>query len=123
MNGTVRLRRVTLLATALAMLLGGAAGVAHAGDADQLRIRSSAVLSPTGLFVAGQADGPDTRLQRPAQGDVRAAGVRHDSVTGSGSEGQRPAAWAATLAAVLERAGHPERTGHIVLRGPPGSST
>ena len=122
MSRTARLRPVTLLVTALGLLLGATAGVAHPGDTDQFRARSSAILSTTGLIAAGPAEGLDTRLQRPTKAAAGAQAVRHDSLAGPDSTGLRPAAGAAALAAVLERAGHPERAGNVLLRGPPGPS-
>jgi hypothetical protein len=123
MRTAARLRQLTLLVTALGLLLGATAGVAlRTGDLDRSRIRSSAALSTVSLVATPQADGLDSRLQRPTKAQLGGQAVRHDTVAGPGLLGLRSAKWAAALAAVIERAGHPERAGHILLRGPPGPS-
>jgi len=120
MSRTARLPKLTLLVTALGLLLGATAGVAlRTGELDRSRIRSSAALSTVSLIALPQADGLDSRLQRPTKAQLGGQAVRHDTVAGPGLAGLRSARWAAALAAVIERAGHPERAGHILLRGPP----
>jgi hypothetical protein len=123
MSRAARLPKLTLLVTALGLLLGATAGVAlRTGELDRSRIRSSAALSTVSLIAIPQADGLDSRLQRPTKAQLGGQAVRHDTVAGPGLVGLRSARWAAALAAVIERAGHPERAGHILLRGPPGPS-
>jgi hypothetical protein len=121
MTGTVRLRRVTLAVAVIGLLVGGPTEVRRTGRVDQFRSESSAAISTTGV-IAGAGAAVDTRLQRDTKAEKGQRSVRQDGSTGAASPGRRAQAWAAALAAVLERAGHPERVGHILLRGPPASS-
>jgi hypothetical protein len=122
MTGTARLRQVTLAVAVIGLLVGLPVKVGHTGAADQLRIRSSVAISTTGVIASGAGEALDTRLQRDTRAEKGQRSVRQAGLTGPASSAQRPRAWAAALAGVLERAGHPERVGHILLRGPPGSS-
>ncbi|HKY75300.1 MAG TPA: hypothetical protein VJS45_04110 [Acidimicrobiia bacterium] len=122
MTGTARLRRVALAVAVVGLLVGAPTGVSRAADVDQPRIRSSITLSPTGLLASRPGEPLDTRLQRDTATDKGQRSTRQDSSTGPAASGRRAQQWVAALAAVLERAGHPERVGQILLRGPPGSS-
>lgn len=122
MTGLARLRRVTLVIAVVGLLVGVPAEVSRAADADQSRIRSSVAISPTGLIASRAGEPLDTRLQRDTRADKGQRSFRQDSSTGPVSAGRRAQGGAAALAAVLERAGHPERVGHILLRGPPDPS-
>jgi hypothetical protein len=123
MTGTARLRQVTLAVAVMALLVGVPAEAGHSSAAEQLHIQSSAAISATGVIASGAGEAHDTRLQRDTRGERAQRSVRQGGLTGPASSGGRPHAWAAALAAVLERSGHPERVGHILLRGPPGSSS
>jgi hypothetical protein len=122
MIGTARLRHVTLAVAVIGLLIGLPVEVSHTGGTDQLLIRSSVAISTTGVIASGAGEALDTRLQRDTRAEMGQRSVRQAGLTGPASHGRRPRAWAAALAAVLERSGHPERVGHILLRGPPGSS-
>jgi len=122
MTGTARLRQVTLAVAVLGLLVGLPAEVGPTGGAEQWRIRSSAAISTTGVIGTAAGEAHDTRLQRDTRAEKGQRSVRQDGLTGAASPGRRPRGSAAALAAVLERSGHPERVGHILLRGPPGSS-
>jgi hypothetical protein len=123
MTGTARLRQVTLAVAVMALLVGLPAEAGHNGGSDQFRIRSSVAMSTTGVIGSGAGEALHTRLQRDTRAEKGSRSVRQDGLTRPASPGRRPQAWAAALAAVLERSGHPERVGHILLRGPPGSSS
>jgi hypothetical protein len=64
----------------------------------------------------------DTRLQRDIETGNGQRGSRDDALSGPPVGAQQRRAAVGALAAVLERAGHPERVGRILLRGPPVSS-
>ena len=117
-----RLRRVTLAVAVIAVLVGLPAETGQSGGADQLRIGSTVAISTTGVIADRAGEGFDTRLQRDTRAEKGQRSVRRDGRTGPSAAGLRPGAWTAASAAVLEHSGHPERVGHILLRGPPGSS-
>ena len=121
MTGMARLRRVALVVAVVGLLVGAPAAVDRAADSDQARIRSSVAIASTGL-LARAGDPLDSRLQRDTAAEKGQRSVRHDGSTGPTTYGRRAPRWVAALAAVLERAGHPERVGQILLRAPPGSS-
>jgi hypothetical protein len=116
MTGTARLRQVTLAVAVMALLVGLPAEAGHSGGSDQFRIRSSVAFSTTGVIASGAGEALDIRLQRDTRAEKGQRSVRQDGLTRPASPGRRPQAWAAALAAVLERSGHPERIGHILLR-------
>ena len=122
MRGTGRLRQVTLAVAVFGLLVGLPAEAGHRGGADQLRVGSSDAIATTGVIAARAGEGLDARLQRDTRAEKGQRSVRQDGLRGPASTGGWPRAWAAALAAVLEHSGHPERVGHILLRGPPGSS-
>jgi hypothetical protein len=122
MTGTVRLRRVTLAIAVIGLLVAAPAEASRSVGEVQLRFQPSAAISPTGVIAPGAGHAVDTRLQRDTKAEKGQRSVRQNGLTGSASPGRRGQAWAAALAGVLERAGHPERVGHILLRGPPGPS-
>ena len=122
MTGTVRLRRMALVLAVVGLLVGVPAGASRADDADQSRIRSDVAISPIDLLASRAGEPIDTRLQRDTNAEKGQRSVRQDGSTGPTSPERRAQRWAAALAAVLERAGHPERVGEILLRGPPGPS-
>jgi len=122
MTGTARLRQMTLAVAVIGLLVGLPAEAGHSGGPEQFRIGSSVAITTTGVIAAGVGEALDTRLQRDTRAEKGQRSARQDGLTGPASPGRRPRASAAALAAVLEHAGHPERVGHILLRGPPGSS-
>ena len=122
MTGTPRLRQVTLAVAVIALLVGLPVEVGPTDGADQARIGSTVAISTTGVLAARAGEGLDTRLQRDTRTEKGQRSVRQDGLAGPASPGRRPRARVAALAAVLEHSGHPERVGHILLRGPPGSS-
>jgi hypothetical protein len=121
MTGNRRPPRLGVLFGALALLVGVAAGVRAVGVPEKLDGSTSPAVTTTGLFgpAAGAAD---TRVQRHVEIGKAQQGSRLDGVGGSAARTQASQAWVTTLAAILERAGHPERVGHILLRGPPTAS-
>jgi len=122
MTGTARLRRVTLVVAVVGLLVGVPAGASRAADLDQSRIRSGIATSPIGLLASRAGEPLDTRLQRDTAPEKGQRSVRQDNSTGPSGQGCQTPQWVAAVAALLERAGHPERVGQILLRGPPGSS-
>jgi len=120
--GTARLRQVTLAVAVMGLLVSLPAAIGHTGGTEQLRSRSSEAISATGVLGSGAGEAHDTRLLRDTRSEKAQRSVRQDGLTDAASPGRRPRAWVAALAAVLERSGHPERVGDILLRGPPGSS-
>jgi hypothetical protein len=123
MSGTARLRQVTLAVAAMALLIGLPAEAGHSDGAEQLRSRSNVAISTTGTIASGAGEAHDTRLQRDTRAEKAQRSIRQDGQTDPASQGRHPRAWAVALAAALERSGHPERVGHILLRGPPDSSS
>jgi len=121
MTVTARLR-VTLVLATIALLVGIPAEASRAGDADQFRIRSTVTISTTGVIAPGAGEGLDTRLHRDTRAEKGQRSVRQDGVADSPFPGRQTRPSATALAAVLERAGHPERIAHILLRGPPDHS-
>lgn len=122
MTGARRMQRVLLLVGAVTVLLAAGAGVGHAGDTERLWGSSGPAVTAGSTIGAGAAGAPDTRLQRDIEAGKGQRGSRHDALGGPSVIGQRPRVAQGALAAVLERAGHPERVGPILLRGPPESS-
>jgi hypothetical protein len=122
MTGTGRLRRLALLVAAVGLLVAVGAGVGPAGAADQFRARASAAVSASAAIGSGTGGALDTRVQRGIEVGQGQRTSHHDGVGGPASLGQSPRPWVGALAAILERAGHPERLGQILLRGPPGPS-
>jgi hypothetical protein len=122
MTGTVRGRRSAFLVAIVGLLLAVGAGVGRGGDADQFRGRSPAAVSATGAFGSAPGGALDTRVQRHRDASPGQRASDHVDLTGvpSRTHSAGPGVWA--LAGALERAGHPERLGHILLRGPPGPS-
>jgi hypothetical protein len=118
----MRRRRVALLVAVVGLLVAVGAGVGHDDDAAQFRGRAPAAVSATGAFGSTAGGAPDTRVQRHLDAGQGQRLSDHVGLGGSPSRGPSPAPVVAALAAVLERAGHPERLGHILLRGPPGPS-
>ena len=121
MTGTRRVRRSALLVGVVALLVGLGAGVGQANATDQLH-GQSAVLSASALVGSGPAGAPDTRFQRDVAFGERHVGSRLDGLAASLARTQASRAWVVALAATVERAGHPERVGHILRRGPPTAS-
>jgi hypothetical protein len=96
--------------------------VGRAGQADQFPARSGPAVSATGAIGSGTGGAVDTRVLRHIEVGQGQRTSHHDAVGGPVSLSRNPRPWVTALAAVLERAGHPERLGHILLRGPPGPS-
>ncbi|HEV7861334.1 MAG TPA: hypothetical protein VGR20_01500 [Acidimicrobiia bacterium] len=132
MTGRGRLRTSALVLAALILLSALGAGLGKTPDAEQFRPRLHAVLGSgdaIGLGAGGLGAGGlgagralDTRLQRDAEHRPGQRTARTDGLAGPPSVSPVPGPWVSTLAATLERAGHPERLGQILLRGPPGPS-
>jgi hypothetical protein len=122
MRRTARLREVTLAVAVMALLVGLPAQAGRSRAAEQFRIQSSVAISG-GMMASGAGEAHDTRLQRDTRGEKAQRSVRQGDLTDPSSPGRRSRAWVVALAAVLERSGHPERVGHRLLRGPPGSSS
>jgi hypothetical protein len=122
MTGTVRGRRSAFLVAIVGLLVAVGAGAGQGGDADQFRGHSPAAVSATGVFGSAPGGALDTRIQRhrDASSGQRASDQFELSGVPSRTHSAGPGLWA--LAGALERAGHPERLGHIFLRGPPSPS-
>jgi hypothetical protein len=123
MTGTARLQRLMLLVGAVTVLLASGTGVGHAGDSERFWGSGSPAVTAGATLGPGVSGTLDPRLQR----DIGAGSGHHcsrhdDGLDGPPVLGQQPRPVLGALAAVLERAGHPERVGRILLRGPPGSS-
>jgi hypothetical protein len=123
MTGKGRLRLPALAIAALVLVVTVGAGLGtHGPDVDQFRGRLHAVVSSGDAIGSGAGPALDTRLQRDTELRPGQRTSRHDGLSGQASFRQAPGPWSPTLAAILERASHPERVGHILLRGPPGPS-
>jgi hypothetical protein len=122
MIGRSRLRRFGLLLGAVVVLVGVAAGVRAPGAADHPGGRAGPAVTATGLLGSGTSGATDTRLQRDVETGRAQQGSRLDATGSSAVSAPASRRSTAALAAVLERAGHPERFGHFLLRGPPGPS-
>jgi hypothetical protein len=121
MTGIRRVRQSVLLVGVFALLVGLGAGVGHPRATNRLE-GQSAVLSASTLVGSGPAGAPDTRFQRDVAFGERHVGSRLDGLAASLAQAQASRARIVALAAVVEWAGHPERIGHILLRGPPTAS-
>ena len=117
MTRTARLRQLTLAVAVLGLLVGVPAQLS--GTAGP---HSGVAITTTGVIASGSGEAVDTRLQRDTKAQKGQRSVRQDGLTGPASAERRAQSSVAALAGVLERAGHPERIGHILLRGPPASS-
>jgi len=122
MTGARRLQRMMLLVGAVTVLLAAGAGVGHAADTEKLWAPSSPAVTAGSTIGAGAAGALDTRLQRDIEAGKGQRCSRHDALGEPSVFGPQRRASLGVLAALLERAGHPERVGRILLRGPPGSS-
>jgi hypothetical protein len=111
-----------VLLGAVVLLLGVTAGVRAGGVRETLTGTTSPAVTTTGLFGSGAGGAADTRVQRDVEGGKRQPSSRLDGIGGSPALAQASQRWVTALAAALERAGHPERVGHILLRGPPATS-
>jgi hypothetical protein len=122
-NRAIDRRLAACLIAAVGLLVAVGAGVGRGGDADQFGARSSAAVSATGVFGSASGGGLDTRVQRHVDaGPGHRAAFDQVGLDGPASSSRNPGPGVAARAAVLERAGHPERLGQILLRGPPGPS-
>ncbi|HET7042599.1 MAG TPA: hypothetical protein VFI13_11290 [Gemmatimonadales bacterium] len=122
MTGAERLRRSLLLILSVGLLVAGGAPIGRAPESGQGPVRSSTAFEAAGAFGLAPGTAPDTRVQRDL--DPR-AGQRTGTPVGLGGLAAAPAIAsprAAAVEATLERAAHPERSGQILLRGPPGPS-
>lgn len=119
----IRARRVqlALLVGAVALLVGLGAGAGCGAGAGRFE-GQSALLAASTLVGPGPAGAPDTRVQRDVGFGERHLGSRVDGIGEPRIQAQASRAWDTALAAAIERAGHPERVGHILLRGPPALS-
>lgn len=122
MTRTERLRRSMLLFGAVALLLAVGAGVGSAGDAETTAGRSNAAVTAPGVIGSLTGGALDPRLQRDTKIENGQRLSRQDALSGPASPGPQYRARTVALAAVLQRADHPERVGPILLRGPPASS-
>ena len=122
MTGAERFRRSLLLILSVGLLVAGGGGLGRAGDGGQAAARSNTAIEAAGPYGLVPGGAPDTRVQRDLE--LR-TGPRSGTPLDLGELGTAPALPALRAAAVeatLERAGHPERAGQILLRGPPGPS-
>lgn len=117
MTGSRRARQGVLLLAFLALLVAVPAEPSSARSADRSPGRSSAALSA--IWLIGSAPGGAIEPRVPRGGDVRLRISPSDGVGGAPSPRWGTQPWVRALAGVLERAGHPERLGQILLRGPP----
>jgi hypothetical protein len=122
MTGARRLQRLVLLVGAVTVLLAAGTGVGHAGDAERAWTSSSPAVTAGGTIGSGAAGTLDPRLQRDIGSGNAQRSSRHDGLEAGAVAAQQRRASLGALAAVLERAGHPERVGVILRRGPPGPS-
>ena len=122
MTGAGRLRRSLLLILSVGLLVASGGRIGRADGSGQGAVRSSTAIEAANTFGLAPAGAPDTRVQRdlePRTGQRTAAPA---GLGGLGAAHAVPAPRSAAVEATLERAGHPERTGQILLRGPPGPS-
>jgi hypothetical protein len=111
-----------LLVGAVVAVLAAGAGVGQAADTGRSWAPTSPAVTAGGTIGSGAAGALDTRLQRDIEAGKGQRCSRHDALSGDPVIGQRQRVALGALAAVLERAGHPERIGRILLRGPPAPS-
>ena len=118
------MRRLGILLGAVVVLLGAAAGVWPGGDQPRPGFpgRDGPAVTATAALGSGAGGPAESRVQRDVGAGERHPGSRHDGLSGSPALAPAYRAWATALAGVLERAGHPERFGQILLRGPPAAS-
>jgi hypothetical protein len=121
MSPSRRARRRAGILGAIALLVGVAAGAGGPDGPERFGPRSGTSITASG-FIGSATTAPDTRLQRDIESGQGQRLSRHDSLAGPASVAPPAQAWVRSLAGVLERAGHPERTGKIRKRGPPTAS-
>jgi hypothetical protein len=120
-KGRLRLPALTIAALVLLVTLGVGPG-ANGPDVDQFQGRLHAVVGSGAAIGSGTGAALETRLQRDTELRPGQRTSRHDGLAGAATLTRAPGRGGPTPAALLERAGHPERLGHILLRGPPGPS-
>jgi len=121
-SGSRRQQRVGVLLGAVVLLAAVSAGVRAGAVPEKLAGTTSPAVTATGLFGSAPGGANGTRVQREFEGGKKQPGSRLDGIGGAPALTQAPQAWATVLAGMLERAGHPERVGHILVRGPPATS-
>jgi len=116
-------RRASMPVLAALILLGSlGAGPGSGPDVDQSHGRLDAVVTARDAMWSAPGAALDTRLQRDRGVGPGQRTSRHDGLAGAASLHRSLGPTLPRLAAVLERAGHPERLGEILLRGPPAPS-
>lgn len=121
MNRAGRAQRWVLLVAAAALLAGLSANAGRGAGGGRFEGQSG-VLGASALVGPGPAGAPGTRLQRDVGFGERHLGSRVDGIGGPRVQAPASQAWGAAPAAAIERAGHPERVGPVLLRGPPATS-
>ena len=116
-----RLPRLIPILGSVALLVGLTGGLGGFDGAERLGSRSAATITATG-FIGSATGAPETRVQRDVGAGERQPGWRLEGVAKPPTSARASRAWAAALAAMRERAEHPERVGHILVRGPPAAS-
>lgn len=107
---------------AIALLAGIAAAGLGDSDGPERPSHRSATAITAAAYIGSASTAPETRLGRDIESGKGQRGPRHDSSDAAASAAPQPRSRIEALAAVLEEAGHPERTGHILLRGPPAAT-
>lgn len=105
----------------LALLVGVAAGPGSSRESARFGPGSAPTITATGL-LGSATSAPDARLQREIESGKGQRLSRHDALASPASIAPSTRASVQALAGALERAGHPERIGQILLRGPPATS-
>jgi hypothetical protein len=124
MDGTGRLRRMTVVVGLVVLVLAGLTGAAHnPAAADSVPVTVPAAVAATAAVSPVTPAPLDTRLQRNPETASGQRAAPQDGINGPSSHHRRPRAWVEAHAAVLERAAHPERVSPILLRAPPVSTT
>lgn len=122
MSGRRGLRQVTPLLALVALLAGLVGGPSASIGTDSSAVGRTTAVTAIGTIAPATVGALDIRLPRHGEsGRAQRAGL-HDACSHPATASTRPRAWVEALAALLERAGHPERVGHVLRRGPPGSS-
>ena len=122
MTGMHRTRRWAVVGALVGLLAGAVGDAENAGHLLESSDQSVAAVEappPLGSLTAGTLG---SRLPRLVELRERQRVPVHQSLPRTGEHRRDPQSWVLALATVLERAGHPERLGEILLRGPPGPS-
>ena len=124
MTGSGQLRRLGVALGAVVLLVGLAArgGGGLGRETEKFGGQADATFTANGFLGSPAGGTSHSRVQRDLEVEKGQHGSRLDGVHGPAGLAHVSSAYVTALAAIVERAGHPERLGHILVRGPPPTS-